>query len=175
MSLAHASDAHDAPSRPRPLTAVPELTLAEKAEMAAAEYYEAGYWCGESVVKAVNEALGHPMPPEVFRMASGFCEGLGGSRCICGALAGGVMASGLLAGRTSPKDAWEPSYDAAAELRRRWMDDQEAETCDEVVTRIGGMHLPERWAHCTMLVGRTARWVIEIAEAEGWLDEAPRS
>jgi hypothetical protein len=44
------------------------------------------------------------------------------------------------------------------------MDDQDAETCDDVVSRIGGMHLPERWAHCTMLVGRTARWVIEIAE-----------
>ena len=37
-------------------------------------------------------------------------------------------------------------------------------SCDEVVVRIGGMHLPERWAHCTMLVGRTARWVVEIAE-----------
>lgn len=143
------------------------LTRAESAEMNASTYYEAGYWCGESVVKAVNEALDHPMPPEVFRMASGFCEGLGGSRCICGALAGGVMASGLVTGRTHSGDAWEPSYDAAAELRRRWIDDQEAETCDEVVKRIGGMHLPERWAHCTMLVGRTARWVVEIAEDEG--------
>jgi hypothetical protein len=76
------------------------------------------------------------------------------------------MASGLVTGRTSPKDAWEPSYDAAGELRRRWTEDQEAETCDDVVRRIGGMHLPERWAHCTMLVGRTARWVIEIAERE---------
>jgi C_GCAxxG_C_C family probable redox protein len=150
--------------KPRPLTAVPALSRAEEAELAASSYYEQGYWCGESVVKAVNDTLGHPMPPEVFKMASGFCEGLGGSRCICGALAGGVMASGLVAGRSSAQDEWEPSYDAAGELRRRWIEDQDAETCDDVVTRIGGMHLPERWAHCTMLVGRTARWVIEIAE-----------
>lgn len=149
---------------PRPLVAVPSLSTAEEAELAASTYYEQGYWCGESVVKAVNEALGHPMPPDVFKLASGFCEGLGGSRCICGALAGGVMASGLFAGRSSAEDEWEPSYDAAGELRRRWVDDQDAETCDEVVSRLGGMHLPERWAHCTMLVGRTARWVVEIAE-----------
>jgi len=154
------------PRTPRALTVVASLSRAEEAEVLASGYYEAGYWCGESVLKAVNDVLGHPMPAESFRMASGFCEGLGGSRCICGALAGGVMASGLVTGRTSPKDAWEPSYDAAGELRRRWTEDQEAETCDDVVRRIGGMHLPERWAHCTMLVGRTARWVIEIAERE---------
>lgn len=161
MALTRPTHAQPAP---RPLSIVPALTAAEEAEFAAASYYEAGYWCGESVVKAVNEALGHPMPADVFRMASGFCEGLGGSRCICGALAGGVMASGLVTGRTSPSQAWEPSYDAASELRRRWIEDQNAETCDEVVRRIGGMHLPERWAHCTMLVGRTARWVVEIIE-----------
>lgn len=152
---------------PRPLVPMVGLSPADEAELAAAGYYEAGYWCGESVLKAVNEALGHPMPPETFKLASGFCEGLGGSRCMCGALAGGVMASGLVTGRTSPDDPWEPSYDAAGELRRRWIDDQGADTCDAVVRRIGGMHLPARWAHCTMLVGRTARWVIEIAEREG--------
>ncbi len=154
------------PSGPRPLTLVPQLTAAEEAEFAAASYYESGYWCGESVVKAVNEALGHPMPPDVYKMASGFCEGLGGSRCICGALAGGVMATGMVVGRSRPTDEWEPSYDAAGELRRRWIEDQDAETCDEVVTRIGGMHLPERWAHCALLVGRTARWVVEITEGQ---------
>lgn len=173
VTLARSCQPHDHPA-PRSLVAVPDLTLAEKAELAASSYYEAGYWCGESVVKAVNEVLGHPMPADVFRMASGFCEGLGGSRCICGALAGGVMASGLLTGRTAPSDEWEPSYDAAAQLRRRWIDDQDAETCDEVVKRIGGMHLPERWAHCTMLVGRTARWVIEVAEQSGSPDAPTR-
>lgn len=151
---------------PRALTEMVPLSISDRAEAAAASHYEAGYHCGESVVKAVNDALGNPLPPSVFGIASGFCEGLGGSRCICGALAGGVMALGLMTGRTGLDDAWEPSYDAAAELRRRWIDDQQAQSCDEVVKRIGGMHLPQRWAHCTMLVGRTARWVIEIAEQQ---------
>ncbi len=150
----------------RALVAEGPMSAADQAELAAASYYEAGFHCGESVVKAVNEVLGHPLPPEVFRMASGFCEGLGGSRCICGALAGGVMAVGLTAGRSSAQDEWEPAYDGAAELRRRWVEDQRAESCDEVVRRIGGMHLPERWAHCTMLVGRTARWAVEIAQEQ---------
>jgi C_GCAxxG_C_C family probable redox protein len=158
--------------QPRALSLAPEpeLSLSERAELKASMYYEAGYHCGESVVKAVNEVLGEPVPDEqVVRLASGFCEGLGGSRCICGALAGSVMATGLISGRTAPTDPWEPSYDAAGELRRRFVLDQCAETCDDVVRKIGDMHLPERWAHCTLLVGTCARWVIEIAQERGQL------
>jgi len=133
--------------------------------------YESGYWCGESVLKTVNEVAGHPLPPEITRLASGFCEGIGGSRCTCGALAGAVMAAGLFSGRYGPDDPWEPSYDAAGELRRRFVEDQDAATCDEIVSAIGGMHLPRRWTHCAELVGRNARWVIEIAEANGWIPD----
>jgi C_GCAxxG_C_C family probable redox protein len=156
---------------PQPLGTAAGLlgeSRAERAEQLASEFYAQGYHCGESVVKAVNEIAGEPLPAEVMRMASGFCEGLGGSRCVCGALAGGVMASGIFSGREAATDGWEPSYDAAAERRSRWVDDQEAETCDEVVSRIGGMRLPQRWAHCTLLGGKTARWVVEIAERERW-------
>lgn len=144
-------------------------TLAEKAEFIASRSYECGYHCGESVVRAINEVAGTPLPPEVMRMASGFCEGLGGSGCICGALAGSVMAAGLLAGRQDAGDRWEPSYDAASELRARWVDDQGVERCDQVVARIGDMGDPARWAHCTTLVGRCAHWVVEIAQREGWI------
>lgn len=134
----------------------------DEVEARAGALYAAGYHCSEAVLTAVNEALGCPMPREIARLASGFCEGLGGSRCICGALAGGVMALGLASGRVGPSDPWEPAYEGAAELRRRWIEDQRASTCAEVVDRIGGMELPERWLHCTELVGRTARWVVEL-------------
>jgi hypothetical protein len=86
---------------------------------------------------------------------------------MCGALAGAVMASGIAVGRSGPGTPWEPSYEAADELRRRWVADQDAVTCDDVVSRIGGMDLPERWAHCALLVGRSARWVIEVTGAKG--------
>jgi len=143
---------------------------ADHVEWAAAAYYQSGLWCGESVVKAVNEALGSPMPDGIHRLASGFCEGLGGSRCICGALAGAVMACGIALGRDEADDPWEPSYDAAAELRRRWMEFERAQTCAEVAARHGGMESPERWAHCAELVGLAARWVVEtVREHEGRL------
>ena len=83
------------------------------------------------------------------------------------------MASGMLAGRDGPDDDWRPSYDAAAELRRRFVAEQDATTCDEIVARIGGMHLPQRWTHCAELVGICTRWVVEIAEQQEWLEPGP--
>lgn len=147
-----------------------EATAADRAELRASQLYESGYWCGEAVVKTVNEIAGHRMTPEITRLASGFCEGFGGSRCTCGALAGAVMASGIFVGRDGPDDSWEPVYDAAGELRRRFVLDQSATTCDEVARRMGGMHKPERWAHCAGLVGKCARWTVEMAEEQGWID-----
>ena len=141
--------------------------LAEQAEFSAASLYEAGYWCGEAVLKTINDVAPKPLSGDVARLASGFCEGLGGSRCTCGALAGSVMAAGLLTGRSAPGDAWEPVYDFAGELRRRFVADQDAEGCDAIVARIGDMDDPVRWAHCTQLVGRCARWVVEIAQERG--------
>jgi C_GCAxxG_C_C family probable redox protein len=161
-----ASDTLTTPSA-RPLVAIEPVTRAEQAELTAATLYESGYWCGEAVLKTVNELVGQPLPADVTRLASGFCEGFGGSRCTCGALAGSVMAAGLLTGRTTPKDAWEPVYDFAGQLRRRFVADQDADTCDAIVTRIGDMDDPRRWAHCALLVGRCARWVVEIAEERG--------
>lgn len=137
--------------------------------MRAATYYDQGFHCGEAVLKAVNEVSGNRMPPELFRLGSGFCEGFGGSRCVCGALASGVMAIGLLGGRNDNADAWEPSYYAAGELHARWQESEEATSCDEVAERYGGMRHPQRWMHCTELCGSCARWVIEIAEEHGWL------
>ena len=145
------------------------ITVAEQAELSAASLYQAGYWCGEAVLKTINDLAPEPLSGDVARLASGFCEGFGGSRCTCGALAGAVMAAGLLTGRSGPQDAWEPVYDFSGELHRRFVADQDAEGCDAIVTRVGDMDDPERWAHCTLLVGSCARWVVEIAEERGRL------
>ena len=152
-----------------PLAQVTLLSRADETELAAATLYESGYWCGEAVLKTINDIAPEPLPSDAFRLASGFCEGFGGSRCTCGALAGSVMAAGLLTGRRGPDDAWEPVYNFAGELRRRFIADQEADTGDAIVARIGDMGDPARWAHCALLVGRCARWVVEIAEERGEL------
>ena len=141
--------------------------VAEWTQQRAAALYAERFWCGEAVLKAANEAFGEPMPAEFVRLASGFCAGFGGSRTTCGALAGAIMAAGLLCGRREATDPWEPVWDFAGELQSRFVADQDTDSCGVIVARIGEMGDPARWEHCTGLTGRCARWVVEIAEERG--------
>ncbi len=88
------------------------MQLAGKASRLANRHRRAGYHCSESVFAAVVEVMGLRVYPPAPKLASGFHGGggriyVGGeptpTGCMCGALAGGVLALSALYGRTSPK------------------------------------------------------------------------
>lgn len=66
----------------------------------AGNVYEArGYCCSEAVIYVLNQALGGPLSEEVAAsLGSGFCQGMGGAGCVCGALAGAGIGLGLFLG-----------------------------------------------------------------------------
>jgi C_GCAxxG_C_C family probable redox protein len=71
------------------------------------------------VLLAVGERFTPWFSRDLVRSASGFAGGIGRSRDdVCGALAGGVMAIGLLCGRGSP----ETDDTACLELVKQWRD-----------------------------------------------------
>lgn len=83
----------------------------------AAEYFDKGYNCCESVFYACCEDMGIELNEQTKRLSTGFGGGLGGAGCTCGALAGGVMAVSLVKGRTKPlEESKDPSYALAKEL-----------------------------------------------------------
>jgi C_GCAxxG_C_C family probable redox protein len=91
-----------------------------KIRLTAEEYYRSGdFYCSEAVVKTIKDAFGLPVSDEVISMASGFPIGIGKASCICGAVSGGVMALGLVFGRTTPKDS---KVDKAMNLSRELHD-----------------------------------------------------
>lgn len=52
--------------------------------------------CAEAVIVVLNQAFGGSLTPEVaVRLGSGFCQGMGGAGCTCGALAGAEITLGL--------------------------------------------------------------------------------
>jgi C_GCAxxG_C_C family probable redox protein len=62
-----------------------------------------GYHCAESIARAIIESQSDAFDPETIKAASAFQGGIG--RCkqdACGALTGGVVALGVLKGRTEP-------------------------------------------------------------------------
>ena len=66
------------------------------------QYFISGFHCAESIAKAILEHYGDNYNPEWIKAASAFQGGIG--KCkqdVCGALTGGVVALGILKGRTS--------------------------------------------------------------------------
>jgi len=59
--------------------------------------------CTEAVLASINHGLGGGLTDvQTTAMAAPFCVALGESGCLCGALSGAVMASGLMLGDRQP-------------------------------------------------------------------------
>lgn len=77
----------------------------------AAAFYDAGYYCAESVLLAMASHLGLDSP-WLPRIATGFCSGQSHTWGTCGAHSGGVLALNLALGRNTPDEAVARNYQA---------------------------------------------------------------
>jgi C_GCAxxG_C_C family probable redox protein len=152
------------------MLAAPGRTRAAEAHAcASALYLEERLFCSEAVVAVVNELLGSPMPANVIRMTSGLAAGMGDAGCSCGGLTGAVLALGIVCGRESGADDWEPSFATAKDLHERFTAEFGGACCRGIVRRFGGMEGVGRHEHCAELTGRCAALVFEVAEDHGLL------
>ena len=129
----------------------------------AEEYYRSGqFYCSEATVKTFNEELGLGYPEEIIRLASGFPLGIGGAGCSCGAVTGGVMAIGMVFGRTNPRDPCvERCLSLSRELHDRFVNRHGCACCRSLIR---GMILksPEHMRQCVALTGEIAEETAKI-------------
>lgn len=93
-----------------------------EAEQLALAHSESGLHCAESVASAITHLFCPEQTGIACRMATGFGGGLAGSRQeVCGALTGGVLAIGLLCGRSTPEQGREAAYQITAAYREQFM------------------------------------------------------
>ncbi|MGO5051889.1 C-GCAxxG-C-C family protein [Lachnospiraceae bacterium LCP25S3_G4] len=132
----------------------------------AEELFRGGFFCSEAVVSAIRSNFELDIPEEVIAMASGFPVGIGRSKCLCGAVSGGVMALGIFFGRTKQGD---PKVEKNLELAKELHDwfkvaNGKNALCCRILTKefdmAGGEH-KEQCIHFTGLVaGKVAEMVI---------------
>lgn len=134
------------------------------AELAANKFKE-GYNCAESVLRALNEELKLNLSDDALKMATGFGGGLGQAGCMCGALAGAVMALNVLQGRTSPAQSRGPAYTAAKELHDIFTDTFGASCCR--LLRASEFGTTETKRNCLKLTAKAADLAIEMVEKKG--------
>jgi C_GCAxxG_C_C family probable redox protein len=87
----------------------------EQAPQRSLELFRSGFFCAESVLQAIAESQGI-QSDLIPRIATGFCSGISCTGGMCGAVSGGIMGIGLVAGRDSPAESLEPAYTLTQKL-----------------------------------------------------------
>ena len=130
--------------------------------MKAAEYFNNGYSCSESMIKwAIDEGL---VSNELLPVATSFSGGMGVG-CLCGAIVGAQMIIGAQFGRDNNAGNDVIAKAKAKELVQRFMEKHGA-TCCRVLTRGMEFSGPNRKAHCTNMVDECQSLVEELIQIE---------
>ena len=129
----------------------------ERIRKIAEDYYRNGdFYCSEAVVKTIIDEFQIDVSEDVIKMASGFPVGMGGMGCTCGAMPGGVMAIGLVYGRSQGKD---PKVNKAMELSAKLYQifcERHKVSCCKVLTRGMEKGSPEHMEQCIAFTGEMA-------------------
>lgn len=138
----------------------------------AENYFRSGtFYCSEAVLQTINDALGKPYNNDVVKMASSFPIGLGKAQCLCGAVAGGEMALGIVYGRVQGEPMNPKMFEYAKALHDFTVQKYKA-TCCRVMTRkwAGDNFMSkERKEHCIAITGVIAEWVANVLIEDGKL------
>lgn len=140
----------------------------EQVRKEAEDMFRGGFFCSEAVLSTIRRNFQVDISEEIVEMASGFPVGIGRSKCVCGALSGGVMALSMFFGRTKQGDPKvEKNLELAKELHD-WFKEANGKgaTCCRVLTREFDMAHGEHKEQCIRFTGMVAAKVAEIVIRE---------
>ncbi|HPS59105.1 MAG TPA: C-GCAxxG-C-C family protein [Spirochaetota bacterium] len=139
----------------------------KKIKETAEKYYRNGdFYCSEAIVKTIKDEFQLDISDHIIAAASGFPVGMGGSGCTCGAVSGGVMALGLVFGRTVAKDEKVKNAMALANELHDLFKKRHNNLCCRALTKGMDLGSPEHMKQCIFLTGEVAEEVARIIVRE---------
>lgn len=118
--------------------------------------------CTEAVVTALNHGLdGGLTDAQAVAMAAPFCMGLGESGCMCGALSGAVMVTGLFLGKDQPYRNRRDLRDCARQLHDAFKASNGA-TCCRVLSQKVKHDKKAHFQRCTDLTANAAELAAKL-------------
>lgn len=114
----------------------------------AGQYFDAGLNCAQSVLKATTGRADE----ELMAITKAFGSGIGGAKCLCGAVNGGVVALAI-----------NGRGELAAELVKRFKEKNRV-TCCSGLTRSFRWGSSQHLANCRALTAETAEIVSALLE-----------
>ncbi len=124
------------------------------------------FYCSEAIMSSMRSNLDIDMPEETIAMASGFPVGIGKSKCVCGAVSGGVMALGYFFGRTRGGDPKVQKTLALANELQESFKAKHKHLCCSFLTKGMDMGAGEHKKQCVSFTGEIAEKVAGIVVRE---------
>ena len=142
-----------------------------KVQADAEESFRKGFYCCEAVMDVIIDHFKVDVPREVIGMASGMSVGVGKSGCICGALNGGVLALGMLFGRSEQKGPMDPASVKCLALTHElhdWFRENNTKkvACCRILTKEFKMAEGQHKSQCIYYTGLCAAKTAELAARE---------
>lgn len=145
---------------------VTTVSLSKIQEDAENQFRQGNFYCSEAVVYSIRENIDKNMPIELISSASGFPIGIGRSKCVCGAVSGGILTLGYFFGRTTGKDPKvNKTLDLAFELQENFRQNHGC-LCCHIHTKKFDMLKGEHKNQCIQFTGEIARKAGEIISRE---------
>jgi C_GCAxxG_C_C family probable redox protein len=143
-----------------------EVSIQKIRKDAEESFRKGDFFCSEAIVSSIKNNFEIPMPDEMIAMASGFPIGIGKSKCVCGAVSGGVMCLGYFFGRTTGGDSKvQNALKLANELQESFKNNHKV-LCCKVLTHGMDMASGEHKAQCISFTGEIAERAAQIIVRE---------
>lgn len=124
------------------------------------------FYCSEAIVSSFKNNFELDMPDEMIAMASGFPVGIGKSKCVCGAVSGGILVLGYFFGRTKGGDPKvQKTLELANELQESFRKNHGV-LCCKVHTKGFDMAAGEHKKQCVAFTGEVAETLAKIVVRE---------
>jgi len=119
--------------------------------------------CSEAVIVTINQGFGGGLSPEAaLQLGAGFCHGMGGAGCTCGALGGAVAAMGLLMGPHGKDGCKKKKFRALVREMHDRFRERFGATCCRVLSKKVKHDAKAHWANCLQLTSGGAEIAVRL-------------
>jgi len=147
-----------------------EVNIKKVREEAEEIFRLGGFYCSEAIISSVRKNIDLDMPLELVSAGSGFPIGVGGSRCLCGAISGAIVCLGYFFGRSEPSSPNDPKsrkcMELSYELQESFRKNHQGTLCCHIHVKgldvLNGEHRPQ----CIAFTGEMAQKTAEIIARE---------
>ena len=148
---------------------VKEINIKQVRADAEEAFKNGSFYCSEAVIHSVRKNIVPEMPEAVVSAGSAFSIGVGGAKCMCGAVTGAVICLGYVFGRVQPTSPTDPkslkSLELCYELQDSFKKNHSALCCKVHSSKVEE-NSAEHVAQCTGFTGEMAAKAAELIARE---------